>query len=234
MVTIERLQELLQMYGWRPTSVEHGFLTATFMTEDEAAAFLILIQSEGNWVRLSIPVYLPQATEHDWPALSELALRLNNESHLARFVLAPDRTLQPVADVYAENELDYEPFEVALDTLCYLAESAHPRLLAVAASQPDPGARLQMVPPPEGPFALANHVFVDSPFEDTPTSERFVMALVEDPANFVGVDVFGNYWFAQNDSEGGQYWAQMRDGVIWRVGRSKTVRPWRMNGDRQS
>src|SRR5688500_6059674 len=125
MVTIERLQELVELYGWRPTSVEHGFLTVTFMTEDQAAAFLILIQPEGNWVRLSIPLYLPQATEHDWPTLSELALHLNNESHLARFALAPDRTLQPVAVVYAENELEYGPFEVALDTLCYLAESAH-------------------------------------------------------------------------------------------------------------
>jgi hypothetical protein len=232
MVTIERLLELVEAYGWRPTSVEENFITVTFMTEDQAAAFLILIQPEGNWVRLSIPVYLPQATEHDWPALSELALQLNYESHLARFVLAPDRTLQPVADIYAETDLDYEAFEVALDTLCYLAETSHPRLLAVAANQPDPGARLEMVQPPEGPFVLANHVFVDSPFEDTPASERFVMQMVQNPSSFVGVDVFGNYWFVQNDAEGGQYWAQMRDGVIWRVGRSTKIRPWKMNGDR--
>src|SRR5262245_34624281 len=126
MVTIERLQELVQAYGWRPTSVERNFLTVTFLTEDEVAAFLILIQPEGNWVRLSIPVYLPQATENEWSALAELALELNNAFHLAHFVLAPDRTLQPVADVYAENDLSYDAFEVALDTLCYLAESAHP------------------------------------------------------------------------------------------------------------
>jgi hypothetical protein len=138
MITMDLLVNHLNTFGWQPDRVEDGILLFTFLTEDEEVAFPVTMQIEDNWVRMTVPVFLPQVPEATWPEVARLALLFSNQTRLARYVLLDNGSLAVCTDVYAEDELPYEQFEVALDTLCFLAESTQPRLLAVANGQPDP------------------------------------------------------------------------------------------------
>jgi hypothetical protein len=139
MTTLNQLIDHLTTYGWTPSASEENTLLVTFLSDDEAAAFPITIQVEDAWVRMTIPVFLPEAPAETWPEVAQLAFQISNENRMARFVMLGNGQLAVCNELYAPNDLPYEQFEVALDTLTYLAEHAQPRLLALLNGNPDPG-----------------------------------------------------------------------------------------------
>lgn len=139
MITLEQLVDYLTTYGWKPDAVEENTLLVTFLSDDEAAAFPITIQIEDEWVRMTIPVFLPDVPDETWPDVARLAFLISNENRMSRFVMLGNGRLAVCNEIFARDGLPYAQFEVALDTMTYLAEHAQPRLLALLNGQPDPG-----------------------------------------------------------------------------------------------
>ena len=139
MITREQLIQHVTTYGWKPEAAEDNTLLMNFLSDDEAVAFPITMQIEDDWLRMTIPVFLPEVPEETWPDVARLAFLISNENRMARFVMLGNGQLAVCNEVYAREGLAYEQFEVALDTLTYLAEHAQPRLLALLNGQPDPG-----------------------------------------------------------------------------------------------
>ena len=139
MMTREQLIEYVSRYGWTPEAAEDNTLLLSFLSDDGAAAFPITLQLEDEWLRMTIPVFLPDVPDETWPDVARLAFLISNENRMARFVMLDNGRLAVCNEVFTRDGLAYEQFEVALDTLTYLAEHAQPRLLALANGQPDPG-----------------------------------------------------------------------------------------------
>jgi filamentous hemagglutinin len=66
--------------------------------------------------------------------------------------------------------------------------------------------------------------------EDTPVSRQALLDAVNNPANLVGRDRFGNAWFTQSLADGTQVWAQVRDGKITNGGVNRRPRVLRIPG----
>lgn len=61
-----------------------------------------------------------------------------------------------------------------------------------------------------------SHIFRDDVghLSNTPENQRTLVNLVNNPANSLGTDQFGNQWFAQTLPNGSQLWGSARNGVI--------------------
>jgi hypothetical protein len=207
--TAQQLQHLLAQYGWQPQSISDDVITLTYVGNDDEIGYPMFLLMEENWVRVNVPLLIAAV-----PSVSLLALRLNSEARLARLVVDDDETITAVVDINTENGLTYETFEIAIDAVTYLAETASPRLAAVAQNLPDPA--LLVTQPPTGAFTLNPNAAAWSGLEST-QAERVAqeaLAIVQNQEHFSGIDTFGNAWFAANNPELGQVWVQTRDNVI--------------------
>ncbi|WP_225032320.1 filamentous hemagglutinin [Paraburkholderia sp. XV] len=78
---------------------------------------------------------------------------------------------------------------------------------------------------PTNPSQLS-HIFRDDVghLTDTPENQQKLVNLVNNPANRLGTDQFGNQWFAQTQPNGTQLWGSVRNGVIQNGGLNTTPR----------
>jgi len=129
---IAMIETYLQQYDWEFERAENNVLVTGFATEE--TRFLVVIQMAIPWLRLSVPAYLPLPTGAVWPDFARLLLKLNHQSRLVRFAMDDSEHLTLCLDLYTESGLDYAQFEVALDALTYVAETAYPYLLTMGNS----------------------------------------------------------------------------------------------------
>ncbi len=66
------------------------------------------------------------------------------------------------------------------------------------------------------PEERAKHIFRDAPghLRDTPTHRQWIQEVAADESARLGMDRFGNEWFARTNPDGTQVWAQVRHGHI--------------------
>ncbi|ALU64319.2 hypothetical protein DA70_11480 [Pandoraea pnomenusa] len=69
-----------------------------------------------------------------------------------------------------------------------------------------------------------SHIFREETghLSNTPENRRTLVNLVNNPANLLGTDRFGNQWFAQILSDGTQLWGSVRNGVVQNGGLNAT------------
>ena len=75
-----------------------------------------------------------------------------------------------------------------------------------------------------------SHIFRDADGhfrEDTPVNRRALVEVANRPANLVGTDRFGNFWFAEIRADGTQVWVQVRDNMIINGGQNPTAQDFR-------
>jgi len=127
LVNVSTIQSHFASYGWSCALETELVVTAGFSIGDVDT--LIVVQWADPWIRFSIPHLMPIATEKTTPETLTKLLLLNYETRLARFAISPDGLLGIYADLCVmDDEFTYTDFEVALDSLCYFAETAHNRV----------------------------------------------------------------------------------------------------------
>ncbi|MBK8024167.1 MAG: YbjN domain-containing protein [Chloroflexi bacterium] len=225
-VTMQHLLDWLARYGWQAQTASEEAITLTFVGDDPEIGFPVFMLLEEDWLRINIPLLIPAV-----PPAALLALRLNDQSRLARLAVDNDEMIAATVDLDVAAELTYETFELALDAVTYLAETASPRLAAVASGLPDPV--LPHLQAPAGPFTLHPKA---AAWSGLPDSEAFPLAqaaerIVRDPANFSGTDTFGNAWFVDNAADGTQIWVQTRHNEIRAYGVNRQRRPFPRRDD---
>jgi len=63
----------------------------------------------------------------------------------------------------------------------------------------------------------AGHIFRDTPGhfrDDTPANRSVLISTASNPDNYVGTDQWGNDWYVENNHNGSQTWARVRNGKI--------------------
>lgn len=65
-----------------------------------------------------------------------------------------------------------------------------------------------------------SHIFRDAEGHvlDTPANRKMIQDVTRDLENFLGLDRYGNQWFAQIRSDGSQVWVKARNGKIINAG----------------
>jgi hypothetical protein len=78
---------------------------------------------------------------------------------------------------------------------------------------------------PKNPGQL-NHIFRNAVghIPDTPANRRLLSQVASNPANRVGVDQWGNVWYAKIQPDGSQVWVRTTNGVITDGGLNQTAR----------
>lgn len=118
------LEHYLTRYGW--TYEKHGDVIVSGM-ETAVAQFLVTFQFSPPWLRISLPIYAPgQARSAVFYAR---LLQLNDTTRLARFTLTEQGHVALSADIYCEPTLAYALFELNLDIITYIAETAFPQVM---------------------------------------------------------------------------------------------------------
>jgi hypothetical protein len=135
LMDIATVETYLKQYGWEFEQTEDDVIITDFAAGE--AHFLVAIQLAAPWLRLCIPAYLPTPADDRWPEVAKLLFRLNHQSRMVRFAADDHDQLTLCADLYTEGDLDYAQFEIALDALTYVAETAHPHLLEAIHPAPD-------------------------------------------------------------------------------------------------
>lgn len=76
-----------------------------------------------------------------------------------------------------------------------------------------------------------NHMFDKRPghLTDTQKNRDTLTRISNDPACFKGTDKWGNDWYVESLGNGGQHWAQVRDGVIFEGGYNRSPKDWDPN-----
>ncbi len=121
------LETYLQQYGWAYEKVdeEPDVLVTEFVTKSEDLRFLVIIQWAHPWIRLRIPVYAPLPAPDEQAIFFKRLLQSNYASRWVFFALDSHERLTLCVDLFAEEDLAYEQFEVALTALAYVAETAY-------------------------------------------------------------------------------------------------------------
>jgi hypothetical protein len=130
------IASLLTEYGWSCTAESDSVVTSRFLFDE--TELLVVVQWATPWLRLSIPHLFanlePNKDAQFWHVIS----RLNFEARFVRFALSQQEQLGIYADLYADDgNLPFKQFEVALDAICYFAETAHNQLWALSATRED-------------------------------------------------------------------------------------------------
>lgn len=78
---------------------------------------------------------------------------------------------------------------------------------------------------PSNPSQLS-HIFRDDAghLSNTPENQQTLVSLVNNPANGLGTDQFGNQWYAKMLPDGSQLWGSVRNGVLQNGGLNTTPR----------
>ncbi|WP_395834941.1 hypothetical protein [Archangium violaceum] len=76
------------------------------------------------------------------------------------------------------------------------------------------------------PEGRAKHIFRAAPghFRDTPTNRQLLQEVAADEPAKLGIDKFGNEWFARTNPDGTQVWVQVRHGEIINGGLNQVPR----------
>jgi filamentous hemagglutinin len=64
--------------------------------------------------------------------------------------------------------------------------------------------------------------------QDSPVNRQALLEVASRPANLVGTDRFGNFWFAETRADGTQVWAQVREDMIVNGGLNHTPQDFRL------
>lgn len=124
------IEDYLRQYGWSYEEVknEKDILITQFSTDSNDLSFAIIIQLALPWLRMRIPVYSPLPSLESQPSFFERLLQINFSSRQVFFALDEHHHLTLCVDLFIEEEFGYTPFEVALTSLAYTAETAYPFL----------------------------------------------------------------------------------------------------------
>ena len=128
-MNILTIEGYLKKYGWEFHQSEDDVILTDFMSEDIEAVFLVVIQLASPWLRLSIPAYLPLQTDKPCLDLCQQILKMNYLSRQVYFALGNSNEFILCTDLYVGSGLVYETFEIALDSLTYVAETAYTPLM---------------------------------------------------------------------------------------------------------
>ncbi len=128
------IQTFLTRYGWSYEKTESGSLATSFVSANADIGFLIVITVDPPWLRFTIPVYMALPLMDNRAVVAERLLKLNARTRLVRFALHETDQIILCSDLPCMPELAYEQFEVALDTLCYIAETSYPFVAGIIAT----------------------------------------------------------------------------------------------------
>ena len=72
------------------------------------------------------------------------------------------------------------------------------------------------------------HIFGNRPghLNDTPQNRQKLVELANSENHRLGVDKYGNAWYARMESDGSQMWVSVRAGIIQEGGRNAVPRLW--------
>ena len=73
------------------------------------------------------------------------------------------------------------------------------------------------------------HIFrnAEGHLPDTPENRELVTNMANKPANYIGMDKYGNQWYSEfNASDGSQLWASVRNGRIQNAGKNLIPHTW--------
>ena len=72
-----------------------------------------------------------------------------------------------------------------------------------------------------------NHIFRNAPghIPDTPNN-RSLLENTTTSKNYLGIDTYGNEWYANILNDGRQVWVEVRNGIIWDGGINDIPRTW--------
>lgn len=127
---VATVEQYLTRYGW--TYDKHEDLLVAGM-ETDSTQLLVIFQFSAPWLRISLPVYAPGKNES--AAFYSRLLQLNDSTRLARFSLSEHGHVALSTDIYCETELDYALFELNLDVITYIAETAYPQVMSTFDSE---------------------------------------------------------------------------------------------------
>lgn len=93
-------------------------------------------------------------------------------------------------------------------------------------TSPDSGGKVNQLPPNDSQL---KHIFRDAEghLPDTPENRELVTNMANNPANYMGMDKYGNQWYSSfNASDGSQLWASVRNGRIQNAGKNLVPHTW--------
>ena len=61
---------------------------------------------------------------------------------------------------------------------------------------------------------------------DTQKNRDTISKIANDDSFFVGTDQWGNDWYVEPLKNGGQHWAQVKDGIIFEGGYNRSPKDW--------
>jgi hypothetical protein len=76
--------------------------------------------------------------------------------------------------------------------------------------------------------SILRHIFreADGHIQDTPENRALLEETANNPANFRGVDKYGNEWYTRTRSDGRQVWVEARNRTIFEGGINATPKLW--------
>jgi hypothetical protein len=135
MISIDTLQDYLRKYGWQYQRQENDTLLAEFICDSSDEVFLIVFQLSPPWLRICIPVYLPILRERVSLELSQKLLELNYASRQIFFAISEAGDISLCADIYIAHDVNYEVFEISIDSITYVAEESFVPLMNLISFQ---------------------------------------------------------------------------------------------------
>jgi len=125
---LETIKTYLTQYGWQYKCHDDIIVTGF---EAENGLFVVVIQYITPWLRISVPAYTPPLPTTFTSMLLYKLLELNTSGRMARFGIDERQSVTVCIDLFTEPELPYTQLETALDVISYVAETAHPHIMAL-------------------------------------------------------------------------------------------------------
>lgn len=129
------LEGYLKTYGWAYQVVEDTPNTLTSGLElSSGTPILIVFQWQAPWLRISAPRFAGMPEGESGGQYAQTLLTMSAQSRLVKFALDSTNRVILCVDLFAQDELPYSDFALALDVLCHYADAAH-AALTLAGSQ---------------------------------------------------------------------------------------------------
>lgn len=127
-ITLTTIEGFLQEYGWE-YEVQDAVLATGF--KGKTNTFRLFIQPSEVWVLLAIVPFTPQPAPECTARFFQQLARVNYELNLAKLSADADGDVALLSELPAPD-LTFKQFALALDGLCYYADTYYLPLLNLA------------------------------------------------------------------------------------------------------